>query len=200
MRVDTRLELAYPRSVNVFDRWAAWTFRVATGSGKRRWLLTPVIGLAFALYLGFLVGAALLTDSVLDLPRLTFLPWTKIAGWLLLAPGLGLYAWTVRDFLKRKGTPVPVNPPVTLITSGPYAHSRNPMITGLYFCFFGFGLLIGSLALVAIFTPLSVLIMHVYLTRVEEKELELKFGQAYLDYKDKVPRFLPCSRRRSRPA
>jgi protein-S-isoprenylcysteine O-methyltransferase Ste14 len=191
--------LAYPRSVNVFDRWAAWIHRIATGSGKRRWLFTPIVGSAFALYLGLLVGAALLTDRGLDLPRLMFLPWTRIAGWLLLAAGLGLYAWTLRDFFKRKGTPVPVNPPVTLITNGPYAYCRNPMITGLYLCFFGFGMLIGSLALVVIYTPLSVLIMHVYLTRVEEKELELKFGRAYLDYKNRVPRYLPFPKRERSP-
>jgi protein-S-isoprenylcysteine O-methyltransferase Ste14 len=186
--------------VNVFDRWAGWIHRVATGSGKRRWLLTPVIGLAFALYLGLLVLAALLTDRVLDLPRLAFAPWTRIAGWLLLSAGLGLYAWTLRDFFGRRGTPVPVNPPVTLITGGPYAYSRNPMITGLHLCFFGFGTLIGSLALMVIFTPLSILIMHAYLTHVEERELELKFGQAYLDYKNRVSRYLPFPRRGSRPA
>jgi protein-S-isoprenylcysteine O-methyltransferase Ste14 len=38
--------------------------------------------------------------------------------------------------------------------------------------------------------------MHYYLIKVEEKELELKFGQDYLDYKKRVARYLPALKRR----
>ena len=65
------------------------------------------------------------------------------------------------------------------------------MVTGIYLCFFGVGLLIGSLSLIVFYTPLFIILMHFYLVKVEEKELELKFGQEYLDYKKRVPMYLP---------
>jgi len=38
---------------------------------------------------------------------------------------------------------------------------------------------------------LFIIVHVVYLKFVEEKELEKKFGQAYIDYKKKVPMFFP---------
>jgi protein-S-isoprenylcysteine O-methyltransferase Ste14 len=50
-----------------------------------------------------------------------------------------LIGWSVQNFLKVKGTPVPFNPPPQLVTSGPYAYTRNPMLTGVFALLFGFG-------------------------------------------------------------
>ncbi len=183
--------------MGMFERWANWVFRIATGSEKRRWLFTPVIGLLFLSVVALFIVAALLTDKWLRLPDIILLPWTVIAGLVLLVPGLVLYIWTLIDFIKSRGTPAPVNPPVHLISSGLYAYSRNPMITGIFLTYFGLGLLIGSLSLIVFYTPLFILFMHFYLIKVEEKELELKFGQAYLDYKQRVPMYLPFSRCRT---
>lgn len=89
---------------------------------------------------------------------------------------------------------MPINPPQELITTGPYAYSRNPMMLGIFLMLFGTGFFIGSLALTVIFTPLFVLLMSVYAKLVEEKELELRFGQPYRDYKKRVPMYLPLLR------
>ena len=48
-----------------------------------------------------------------------------------------------------------------------------------------------SFTLLVIFIPLFIMVHIVYLKLVEEKELEKKFGQAYIDYKKKVPMFFP---------
>jgi len=45
--------------------------------------------------------------------------------------------------------------------------------------------------LLAIFTPLFLLVHIMYLKFIEEKELEKKFGQAYIVYKQRVPMFIP---------
>jgi protein-S-isoprenylcysteine O-methyltransferase Ste14 len=182
--------------MGLFERWANWIFRTATGNEKRRRQLTPVIVFMFTLYVALFIVAAVFTDKWLNLPSIVFLPWTMIAGLVLLIPGSILYIWTGIDFVKSRGTPAPVNPPVTLISSGLYAYSRNPMVTGIYLCYFGLGFLIGSISLVVFYTPLFIIFMHYYLIKVEEKELELKFGQDYLDYKKRVARYLPALKRR----
>jgi protein-S-isoprenylcysteine O-methyltransferase Ste14 len=55
----------------------------------------------------------------------------------------------------------------------------------------GVAVLMQSFTLLAIFIPLFIIVHVVYLIFVEEKELEKKFGQAYIDYKKKVPMFFP---------
>jgi len=55
----------------------------------------------------------------------------------------------------------------------------------------GLAVLMQSFTLLVIFIPLFVAAHIVYLKFVEEKELEKKFGQAYLDYKKSVPMFIP---------
>ena len=55
----------------------------------------------------------------------------------------------------------------------------------------GLAILLQSFTLLVIFIPLFVLAHIIYLKLIEEKELEKKFGQVYLDYKKRVPMWLP---------
>ena len=65
------------------------------------------------------------------------------------------------------------------------------MILGWIIMLFGVGLLLGSIPLIVIFPPLFILLNVLYLKMVEEKELEKKFGQEYLKYKESVSMFIP---------
>jgi len=65
------------------------------------------------------------------------------------------------------------------------------MLLGLFIFLKGVGILFGSLSLIFIFTPLFILINVLYLKAIEEKEMEKKFGREYLEYKKKVPMFIP---------
>jgi len=174
-----------------FERIADFIFRIATGDRKSRWIFTPVVGLLYISVVALFIVAALLTDKWLNLPSISFMPWTLIPALLFLVPGFILGTWTWTMFLRAHGTAVPVNPPQKLITTGIYAYSRNPMMLGLFLILFGLGILIGSLALTIFYTPLFILVFCIYAKKIEEKELELKFGGAYLDYKKKIPMFLP---------
>jgi protein-S-isoprenylcysteine O-methyltransferase Ste14 len=177
--------------MGIFERLANAIFRTATGDMQRRWLLTPLVALIFATVITLFVIAALLTDTWLQLPSISFPPWTIILAVIFLAPGTIIYIWTMVKFLHAQGTPVPVNPPHELIISGIYAYSRNPMLTSLYLVFFGAGILWGSLSFTLFYTPLFILINTIYIKKVEERELELKFGKAYLEYKKRVPMYFP---------
>jgi protein-S-isoprenylcysteine O-methyltransferase Ste14 len=150
--------------------------------------------LIFLIVIALFIVSALFTDNWLNLPRLSYFPWTLIISIVLFVPGFILYFWTIGIFTGLRGTAVPINPPQELITTGPYACSRNPMMLGIFLMLFGAGFFIGSLALTMIFTPLFILLMSVYAKLVEEKELELRFGQSYRDYKKRVPMYLPLLR------
>ena len=56
---------------------------------------------------------------------------------------------------------------------------------------FGVAVLMQSFTLLVIFIPLFVLAHILYLKLIEEKGLEKTFGQAYLNYKKRVPMFIP---------
>ncbi|MBM3141623.1 MAG: isoprenylcysteine carboxylmethyltransferase family protein [Chloroflexi bacterium] len=99
--------------------------------------------------------------------------------------------WPIIAFFRTRGTPVPFNPPPKLITTGLYAFVRNPMLLGLFLFLLGLGILLSSLSLIFIFTPLFIVLNVLYLKAVEEKELEKKFGKEYLEYKKRVPMFIP---------
>ena len=177
--------------MGMFERLANAIFRTATGEEKKRWIIMPFVALIFAAFITLLVIAAILTDAWLKLPSISCPPWTVVLAVVLLLPGIILYIWTMTNFGRAGGTPVPVNPPHELVVSGPYAHTRNPMLTSLYLVFFGAGILWGSLSFTLIYTPIFILVNTVYIVNVEEREMEMKFGQAYLAYKKRIPMYWP---------
>jgi len=70
------------------------------------------------------------------------------------------------------------------------------MLLGWFMLLFGLGILLNSISLIFIFTPLFILVNVLYIKTVEEKEMEEKFGQQYLKYKKSVPMFIPRFGRR----
>ncbi|OGN34541.1 MAG: hypothetical protein A3D64_03080 [Candidatus Wildermuthbacteria bacterium RIFCSPHIGHO2_02_FULL_49_9] len=65
------------------------------------------------------------------------------------------------------------------------------MLTGVFILLFGLGILFNSASLVFIFTPLFILLNVLELKAIEEPELEKRLSKEYLEYKRKVPMFIP---------
>jgi protein-S-isoprenylcysteine O-methyltransferase Ste14 len=65
------------------------------------------------------------------------------------------------------------------------------MLLGWIIMLFGVGILLNSISLILIFTPIFILLNILYLKAIEEKEMEKKFGEEYLKYKKSVPMFIP---------
>jgi len=84
---------------------------------------------------------------------------------------------------------ISLEPQGTLVTSGPFRYSRNPLyLGGNVFCFFGAALLLGSpsaLVMTALHLPLVD-----FMIRREEKQLEQRFGNEFRAYKKQVRRWL----------
>ncbi len=177
--------------MSLADKWADTIYRIATTRKKLRVILTPV-GITFWFGLSVLfVFIAIWVDGCLP-PNLRLPTPTNIfVSVPLLVIGATLLPWTVYSFFKARGTPVPLNPPQELVTTGLYSRMRNPMILGWSIMLIGLGILLNSFSLTLIFTPLFILLNFIYLKTVEEKEMEKKFGEQYLNYKRSVPMFIP---------
>jgi len=166
-------------------------YKAARSSSRMRTLLTPVGLLFFCTLVVLFIVVSLQVDKFLGFPKLISTPGNIILSVPILAIGLFLVLWSNLHFIKVKGTPVPFNPPPKLVTTGPYTYVRNPMLTGVFILFFGLGILFRSISLVFIFTPLFVLLNVLELRAVEEPELEKRLGEEYLEYKKRVPMFIP---------
>ncbi len=149
------------------------------------WLESVVLFLA--LYLG-VPAVGLGIDGVLGWPSLPLL-----ARWIGLAPlalGAAGIAWSFLLFVHvGQGTPNPLVPPQVLVTAGPFAWTRNPIILSHALASLGVALLVASPAAVVLVLLLGIPVQ--LLVRFEERSLEARYGDAYRRYREDVPRWIP---------
>jgi protein-S-isoprenylcysteine O-methyltransferase Ste14 len=81
-----------------------------------------------------------------------------------------------------------VDEPTVLITSGPYAWSRNPMYVAWTLIYIGAICIINSVWLLLLL-PVALVLTHFVVLR-EEKKLEELFGDSYRDYRQNVRRYI----------
>ena len=112
-------------------------------------------------------------------------------GLLLISLATAAYLWCVSLFVVRgRGTPALIDPPRRFVFSGLYRYSRNPMYLAAAMFLFGEALLFGSWTLL-VYGLLIVAIFHSLIVVHEEPELVSTFGQSYVSYRRRVPRWLP---------
>ena len=116
-------------------------------------------------------------------------PWARAAGVLLLLFGFLIRVWATTHFYAHAMRVISLVPQGTLVTSGPFRFSRNPLyLGGNVFMFFGAAMLLGSpSALVA--TALHLPLVDRMIRR-EEKQLQRQFGEAWQSYAKRVRRWL----------
>ena len=132
-------------------------------------------------------------DSLIGLSVTPPRPYNYLGTVPVLA-GVVLRFWASSTiFSKGKGTPLYNHPPTALITTGPYRLVRNPLYLGAFLIYFGILITIPSLFL-AILGLIGLPLAFIGISR-EEKGLERRFGEDYYQYKQKVPGWVPRSRR-----
>ena len=120
---------------------------------------------------------------------------------VLLATGLtyGIWSLIVQNTI-GEGGPVEIGnieiSPKTknLVVTGPYKHTRNPMLFGAFLIYLSFALFINSVISVVIVCALFVFMLTV-VVKMEEKRLLKDFGSQYEEYQKKVSRFIPWFQR-----
>jgi protein-S-isoprenylcysteine O-methyltransferase Ste14 len=177
--------------VTLKTKWIDILYNVATGSRRVRNFFTPIGAIFFGLLIFLIVIMSLHLDRLFDLTDIFPGQLRIILSLPFFSLALFLIGWSVQNFLKVKGTPVPFNPPPQLVTSGPYAYTRNPMLTGVFALLFGFGMFFGSVSLLFVFTPLFILLNFWELKAIEEPELVKRLGQEYIEYRKLTPMFFP---------
>ena len=144
----------------------------------------PLIALAavvLGLALDWLVPAYVLT-VLLTL-------WERVVITVILfGAGATLAIPAMRGF-RSAGTHVePWKPATALVTGGIFGRLRNPMYVGLSLLLTGLSILLASdwmLVMTIFFVP----VIHFGVVKREECYLEAKFGDAYRQYKARVPRY-----------
>lgn len=131
--------------------------------------------------------AGILTSGVLHLARPWILPGSRrqysSAGWTLAGTGFAISALAV-----RAASDVALERSSALISTGPYAISRNPMYIGWTLLYLGAALVTRNAWMVASL-PIVVRLVHWEVLR-EEQVLEQAFGEEYLRYRNLVRRYI----------
>jgi len=150
--------------------------------------------------LGLLPGAVVYFSQFLDqkykLPSIAYGVLNILLGCFFIAAGILLAWWTIYvQFTVGRGTPVPLMATQQLITQKPYRYCRNPMALGAIVVYLGVAILSGSISAIILILGLT-LILLVYIKFLEEKEMELRFGDAYRAYRKQTPFIIPRFRKR----
>ncbi|MDK9759212.1 isoprenylcysteine carboxylmethyltransferase family protein [Vibrio sp. D173a] len=97
----------------------------------------------------------------------------------------------VWEFKKRKTTvnPIKVDTASLVVDSGIFGYSRNPMYLALFILLFCFGYYLQNLFSLSL-SFLFVIYMNRFQVLPEEQALESLFGAEYVDYKQKVRRWV----------
>jgi protein-S-isoprenylcysteine O-methyltransferase Ste14 len=112
-----------------------------------------------------------------------------LGGGIVVLVAVALFLWAVRTF-RTAGTPVPGNrPTTTIVRTGPYRYSRNPIYLAFSLLQLGLAFWVNSLWLL-VTLMLAVALMSFVVIPREEHYLESRFPSDYLPYKASVRRWL----------
>lgn len=118
-------------------------------------------------------------------------PWSGTIAVGMVVVGVGIAAVGVISF-RRAGTSVnPLQPAKvsTLVVTGVYRMSRNPMYLGMLLCLLGWAVFLSNL-IAFLFLPPFVMFMNRWQIRPEEEALASRFGPEFAAYKNRTRRWL----------
>ena len=116
---------------------------------------------------------------------------TMATGVLLVVAGGAFAFWSVLAEVRiGHGTPVPLIPTQRLVVIPPFTYCRNPMVLRTATAYLGVSVFIGSISAIVLVVLFASLLLS-YVKVLEEKELEVRFGEEYLEYKRTTPFLIP---------
>jgi protein-S-isoprenylcysteine O-methyltransferase Ste14 len=151
---------------DVAGRWQAWL---------HRW--QAIVPLPFYVVI-FRSSLFVEEEGIMDLV-------VDASGAVVVGIGLLLRVWAVHHAGKQG---LVFAGPDALVTTGPYAHMRHPIVLGNFLVGMGTMLLAESGIGLIVIVTLMVLVCRITIP-FEEDRLRLRFGASYRDYCARVPRF-----------
>lgn len=124
-----------------------------------------------------------------------FSSWSFVVAdiWVVVSFTLGtiLAFFGVVEFKRRQTTVNPMHPEETtqIVDTGVYRLTRNPMYLGMLLWLLACSLYLGNWAGL-VMLPVFVAYMTRFQIKPEERQLEALFGNAYLNYRKRVRRWL----------
>jgi len=137
-----------------------------------------LVGLALHYYFRLLLVTEPRFDSILD-----------IIGTALIIVSLILPVLAFKVLEKYKTTHKVYKPTTAIVSDGIYKYSRNPIYLSGFILFIGISFISNSLITLLLIIPLFFVIREGVVKR-EERYLERKFGQEYLNYINQVRRWI----------
>ena len=125
---------------------------------------------------------------VLPGPRIVPEPW-NLGGLALIGAGIALNAIGDAQFKRAMTVMHPFGRPSTLVTTGVFAFSRNPMYLGLILLLCGAAVLVGR-ATPFVAPVLLFAVLNFGFVPREEHTMAACFGEDYLTYRSRVRRWL----------
>ena len=122
-----------------------------------------------------------------EIPLAAGLAWIAVP--IFMGLGFAIIALSYREFARARTSLRPDRGASALIRTGPFCYSRNPLYLAVSLLIFGIGVWVNSLWILGMLLLLFLVMSRAVIAR-EERYLEHKFGQVYLDYKKSVRRWL----------
>jgi protein-S-isoprenylcysteine O-methyltransferase Ste14 len=175
--------------------WVISAFRVRknkkTQPAVSRLAISLVVIGAVELLFSSRLSSAMLNDSFMS-----YMPALRYFGILLLWGGVAFAIWARYHIGEYWSARVAVKEDHRVIDSGPYAHVRHPIYSGILLGLIGTALAVGNWR--AVITFLVILIVLILKARAEEKLLTEQLGNAYVEYKKRTGMLTPLWKTGSR--
>jgi len=150
-----------------------------------------VIALPPFIFLGFFVIGFILHYFfrlfLVESPRLDSI--LNVIGTVLIVVSLILPVLAFKTLERSKTTHKVSKPTTTIVSVGIFRYSRNPIYLSGFILFIGISFITNSLIMLILIIPLFFVIREGVVKR-EERYLDRKFGEEYLNYKKRVRRWI----------
>jgi protein-S-isoprenylcysteine O-methyltransferase Ste14 len=148
-------------------------------------------GLGAPIFIGIFYPGLTHLDELIGLDPLPMKPLFLIAGVILAVPGLYLLGISNKLVRSLGGGANAFRLTRQIVEGDIYKRTRNPMSLGYYLFALSVGFLSGS-TLLTLSVLFGLIPAHLFFLKFfEEVELELRFGESYTQYKQKVPFLIP---------
>jgi len=137
----------------------------------------------------FIVMAWALNKYIYEMPIPLAVNVQLIIAYVIMPIAVVLFSFSLYFFITQKQNPDPHTPTNALYTRGIFRVTRNPIYLGFLLAQTVVAIKLNNFYII-LSLPLTIILLNKWIIEPEESYLEKVFGQEYLDYKQKVRRWL----------